>query len=78
MHVAHVHNDHIRPIILNSIDVTYDCLDATTKLIAIDVNVDEHNRNNCDIVHVCVVDQHNASGDINAHERDSCCRDSFQ
>jgi hypothetical protein len=52
--------------------------DATNaKLIAIDTNVAEHSRNNWDVVHACNVGQHNASGDINPHERDSRCRDSF-
>jgi hypothetical protein len=80
MRVARVPNNHISTVVLDGVlhdsDRHYNVIsDATNaKRIAIDANVTEHNRNNWDIVHVCVVDQHTASGDINGCECNSCCR----
>jgi hypothetical protein len=37
----------------------------------------EHHYKSCDIIDVCNVGQHTASGDINVHECNSRCRDSF-
>jgi hypothetical protein len=77
---ARVPNNHISTVVHNAIDVIHDSdrhfngiSDASNaKLIA---NVAEHNRNNCDIIHL---GQHTASGRaINVHEWSSQCRNFF-